>query len=271
MRPPVSRSALLALLALLCPLGLVLTASHAHAWPVDLSVRLEPGKERFHKLSVVDWVEVEDPSLATAEVLTGSNELLLTGLKPGHTLLLLYAEGRFAVWGLTVAPAGSPDAPPPEALLTAARKACPGLQATQGAERSLTASVKDARCHQALLALFKTETYVARELDLTLELPVLQEQLSALAPALAKVAIHVGPPEYFAVLVAALVLAGGLVIAPYAGAATTSPPRLSTPAVVAMISFLRMRAPRPQPDRPAATAASAVFLGHTWHRPEVSL
>jgi hypothetical protein len=187
MRPPVSRSSLLAPLA---ALALWLVAPGAGAWPVDLAVRLEPGKERFHKLSVVEWVEVEDPTLATAEVLTGSNELLLTGLKPGHTLLLLYAEGRFAVWGLTVAPAGTPDAPPPEALVTAARKACPGLQATQGAERSLTAEVKDSRCRQALLGLLKTEAYLARELDLTLELPVLQEQLSALTPALKAVGVR---------------------------------------------------------------------------------
>jgi hypothetical protein len=177
MRPPVSRSSLLAPLAVLT---LLLVAPGAGAWPVDLAVRLEPGKERFHKLSVVDWVEVEDSSIATAEVLTGSNELLLTGLKPGHTLLLLYAEGRFAVWGLTVAPAGTPDAPPPEALLAAARKACPGLQATQGAERSLTAEVKDSRCRQALLGLLKTEAYLARELDLTFALPLMQEQLAAL-------------------------------------------------------------------------------------------
>ncbi|ATB31325.1 pilus assembly protein N-terminal domain-containing protein [Melittangium boletus] len=179
MRPPVSRFVLLAPLA---ALALVLAAPDARAWPVDMSVRLEPGKERFHKLSVVDWVEVEDPSIVTAEVLTGSNELLLTGLKPGHTLLLLYAEGKFAVWGLTVAAPGGGEASKPAAEpLTAARKACPGLKATEGAERSLTAEVKDARCREALRAVLKTEAYLARELDLTFELSVMQEQLAALS------------------------------------------------------------------------------------------
>ena len=110
------------------------------AWPVDLVVPLEAGKERFHKLSAVDWVEVEDPSIATAEVLEGSNELLLTGVKPGRTLLLLYAEGKFAVWRLVVGAPGRPPEPEPAAEpLAAARKACPGLKATEGAERSLSA------------------------------------------------------------------------------------------------------------------------------------
>jgi len=190
MRPPVSRSLsswaragvrLLPLLALL----LTLAPPRAAAWPVDLSMPLETGKERFHKLSVVDWVEVEDPSIATAEILSGSNELLLTGVKPGRTLLLLYAEGKFAVWRLVVGAPGRPPEPEPTAeLLAAARKACPGLKTTEGAERSLTAFVKSSRCREALLALLKTDAYLARELDLTFELPVLQEQLAALTTAL---------------------------------------------------------------------------------------
>jgi hypothetical protein len=146
-------------------------------------MRLEPGRERFHKLSVVDWVEVEEPSIATAEVLEGSNELLLTGLKPGRTLLLLYAEGKFAVWRLVVGepPGTEPIAEP----LAAARKACPGLKATtEGAGRGLKAEVKDSRCREALRSLLKTDAYLARELELTFELPLLQEQLAALTPAL---------------------------------------------------------------------------------------
>ncbi len=188
MRPPVSRSCfswervgvrLLPLLVLL----LTLAPPGAAAWPVDLSMTLETGKERFHKLSVVDWVEVEDPSIATVEVLSGSNELLLTGVKPGRTLLLLYAEGKFAVWRLVVGAPGRPPEPSAESL-AAARKACPGLKTTEGAERSLTAFVKSSRCREALLALLKTDAYLARELDLTIELPILQEQLTALTTAL---------------------------------------------------------------------------------------
>lgn len=182
MRPPVSRRAL-PLLAFLAALLLAVAPRQASAWPVDLVMPLEPGKERFHKLSVVDFVEVEDPSIATAEVLEGSNELLLTGLKPGRTLLLLYAEGKFAVWRLVV---GTPPEPLPatEPLVAAARKACPGLQVANGAERGLTAEVKDSRCREALRSLLKTDAYLARELELTFELPLLQEQLTALTPVL---------------------------------------------------------------------------------------
>ncbi|QSQ19939.1 hypothetical protein JY651_32275 [Pyxidicoccus parkwayensis] len=163
-----------ALLALLVP-------ALAGAWPVDLSVPLEPGKEHFHKLATVDWVEVEDASVATAEVLPGSNELLLTGHSTGRTLLLLYAEGRFAVWRLTV------GTPPPEDVasrLAAARKACPDLKTTEGEERGLSATVKDAACRTALMELLRTDAYVARELDLTFDLPVLQEQLASVVAGL---------------------------------------------------------------------------------------
>ncbi|WP_373371818.1 pilus assembly protein N-terminal domain-containing protein [Archangium lansingense] len=172
---------MLALLAPLAALWVAVSPSPASAWPVDLVMPLEPGKERFHKLSVVEFVEVEDPSIATAEVLEGSNELLLTGLKPGRTLLLLYAEGKFAVWRLVVGAASEPSAEP---LIAAARKACPGLKVTEGSARGLTAEVKDARCREALRSLLKTDAYVARELELTFELPQLQEQLAALTPVL---------------------------------------------------------------------------------------
>ncbi|HYO53833.1 pilus assembly protein N-terminal domain-containing protein [Archangium sp.] len=178
------------LLAPLAVLLVALSSPRARAWPVDLSMRLEPGKERFHKLSVVDWVEVEDPSIATAEVLEGSNELLLTGLKPGRTLLLLYAEGKFAVWRLVV---GGPPGPEPSTEpLAAAHKTCPGLKATtQDAGRGLTAEVKDSRCREALRSLLKTDTYLARELTLTFELPLLQEQLAALTPTLKDLGLRV--------------------------------------------------------------------------------
>lgn len=162
------------LLALLAP-------GRALSWPVELVVPVEPGKERFQKLTAVDWVEVEDPSVASAEVLAGSNELLLTGQKPGRTLLLLYAEGRFAVWRLTVGPQPAEDV---AGKREAARKACPDLKVVEAPERSLTATVKDAACRTALLELLRTDAYVARELELTFELPVLQAQLADLVSVL---------------------------------------------------------------------------------------
>ena len=192
MRPPVSllpprRERRLALLA--AALGGLLVSGPARAWPVDVAERVESGKEIMRKLSAVEWVEVEDASIATAEVLEGSSELLVTGVKPGRTLLLLFAEGKFAVWRLEVGAAGrplgsEPTSEPTEPLLAAARKACPGLKTTEGAERGLTAEVKDGRCRTALVALLKTDAYLARELELTFEMSVLQEQLGAISAAL---------------------------------------------------------------------------------------
>lgn len=163
-----------ALLALLVP-------ALAGAWPVDLAVSLEPGKEHFHRLASVDWVEVEDAAIATAEVLPGTNELLLTGHSAGRTLLLLYAGGRFAVWRLTV------GTPPPEDVpsrLAAARKACPDLKTTEGTERGLSATVKNTACRMALMELLRTDAYVARELELTFDVTVLQEQLASVGAGL---------------------------------------------------------------------------------------
>ncbi len=164
---------------------LLLVPAPAFAWPVDLTVAVERGTDRFHKLSVVEWVEVEDPSVATVEVLAGSNELLMTGLKPGRTLVLLYAEGKFAVWRLTVVePGAKPEPQPSEPALSAARKACPGLRVQEGAERLLVATVKDSACRAALLELLKTDAFLARELELTFELAVLQEQLATVSASL---------------------------------------------------------------------------------------
>jgi hypothetical protein len=171
--------------------ALLLLPSHAYAWPVDLVFSLESGTDRFHKLSAVEWVEVEDPSVATVEVLSGSNELLVTGKRPGRTLLLLYAEGKFAVWRLAVTAPGSgatPEAAPEQ--LAAASKVCPGLQVNEGSERSLVMTVKDSACRKALLALFQTDAWLARELEITFELPALQEQLSVLTPILKELGLE---------------------------------------------------------------------------------
>ncbi|HEX8697723.1 MAG TPA: pilus assembly protein N-terminal domain-containing protein [Myxococcaceae bacterium] len=171
--------------------ALLLLPVSALAWPVDQVFSVDHGADRFHKLTAVEWVDVEDPTVATVEVLPGSNELLMTGKRPGRTLLLLYAEGKFAVWRLTVTAPGARPAPEasPE-LLAGARKACPGLQVTEGAERALLATVKDTPCRKALLALFQTDAWLARELELTFELATLQEQLAELEPTLKELGLE---------------------------------------------------------------------------------
>ena len=160
-------------------LGL-LAPTEALCWPVDQALTLEPGKERFVKLTAVDWVEVADPSVVSAEALPGSGELLLTpgAQGAGVTDLLLYAEGRFAVWRIMVGPIELQNTEP---LLAAATKACPGLKATQGVERSLTVTVGTTACRKSLHDLLRTQAFLARELDVTFDVTQLQAQLEDFA------------------------------------------------------------------------------------------
>jgi hypothetical protein len=143
-------------------------------------------------------------------VLEGSGELLLQGRQPGSTLLLLYAEGAFAVWRLEVG-GSSRGRPVPEEPLQRARAACPGLTTTparltpQDETRRLVAPVADERCRSALVRLLETDAFWARELELTFQVPALQGQLVALEAALAKKGLKTVSARY---LGAGLVLSG---------------------------------------------------------------
>ncbi len=162
----------------------------ALAWPVDAAFDVVAGAERFARPGTLDWVEVEDPKVATAEVLE-SGELLLSGVAPGRTLALLHAEGQFVVWRLRVAAKGEKPKPVAgEAAMASARKACPGLEAKAGAgEAQLAGSIGDERCRQALLAVLETDAFLARELDLTFAMSALQGQLLSLQAGLAGVGL----------------------------------------------------------------------------------
>jgi hypothetical protein len=164
------------LLTLLCWLG---PCALAAAWPVEKVVALQPGKEQFERLSAIDWVDVERPEVAEVEVLP-SGELLLTGKKAGgQTLLLLYAEGRMAVWRLAVAPQQEDTGV--EAAEAAAKGACPGLKLyPPEAMEAVVARVKGEACRVALKALFEHDRYLGRQLVLEFEVPELQAQLRAL-------------------------------------------------------------------------------------------
>lgn len=173
-----------ALAVVLC--ACALWAAPALAWPVDVLVDLPAGSDEIRKLSAVSWVQSEDASIADAEVLP-SGELLLTGKAPGRTLVLLYAEGKFAVWRVRVSAKGEAVRKDDGASqLTAAKAACPGLT-TDGT--TLTAAIKDDRCRTALLALFQTDAFKAADLDLTFELAALQAQIAAIEKALKPIGI----------------------------------------------------------------------------------
>ncbi len=160
-------------------------SSAARAWPVEVYADLEAGSERFYKLTALEWAQVEDPKVATAERME-TGELLLSGVTPGRTLLLLYAEGRFGVWRVRVAAKGG-KAPVVMQELAASpvAKACP--KAKVGREDDapqLSVHVADDGCRRALLGFLAQDGFSARQLQLTFEIPVLQAQLAASAQAL---------------------------------------------------------------------------------------
>jgi hypothetical protein len=145
----------------------------AHAWPVDWIHDVEVAREKFVKLPRVDWLEVEDPKVASVEWVAETNELLIIGLKPGRTTVLLGADGKVAAWRIRV---GTPPLLD-DAIFKAASKACPDLKVTPLEDVKLTVTVQDEACRKALLALFQTDAFEARHLDLTFEGKVLQTQL----------------------------------------------------------------------------------------------
>ena len=157
-----------------------LLSTPAWAWPVDVVQDLEVGKEKFIRLSSLDWFEVEDPKVVTVEYLE-SGEILFTGLQPGRTLVLMYAEKKFAVWRLKVAGKAQPEG----GTLAAALKACPRLAYHPTEYDKLVGVVGDEKCRQAVLALLATDAFVGKELDLTFPVEVIQAQLKTINAALA--------------------------------------------------------------------------------------
>lgn len=159
---------------------LLLLSGPALAWPVDVVQDLEVGKEKFIRLSSLDWFEVEDPKVVTVEYLE-SGEILFTGLQPGRTLVLMYAEKKFAVWRIKVGGKSQPEG----GTLAAALKACPKLAYHPAEYDKLVGVVTDEKCRLAVLALLATDTFVGKELALTFPIEVLQSQLKSISAAFA--------------------------------------------------------------------------------------
>ncbi|MEW5742794.1 MAG: hypothetical protein AB1938_28010 [Myxococcota bacterium] len=147
----------------------------AAAWPVDWIHDVEAGKEKFIRLPRLDWFEVEDPKVAKLEWLEESGELLVTGLKPGRTVVLLGADGKVAAWRIRVGSKPVTD----DAAFAGAQKACPDLRPTPLEDVKLSVTVGDEACRKALAALFQTDAFEARHLELTFAGSVLQAQLKS--------------------------------------------------------------------------------------------
>lgn len=168
----------------LLALALVLLAARAAAWPVDWVHDVDAGKEKFVRLPRLDWFEVEDAKVASVEWLPDSGELLITGLKPGRTVVLLGADGKVAAWRVRVAQKPQVD----DKLLKAAQASCPDLKVTPLEDVKLTVTVHDEPCRKALFALFQGDMFEARHLELTFEGGVLQAQLKSVQEGLAQAA-----------------------------------------------------------------------------------
>ncbi len=171
----------------------LLASTAAAAWPVDAYVDVEAGAEKFVRPAAIEWAQVEDPKVATAEVME-SGELLVTGVAPGRTLVLLYAEGKAAVYRVRVSAKGAKPKPANgDVEFADARERCKDVGTTKrdfvdvlpGAsppERLVRfgASIPDEKCRAALLRLFQTDTFAARDLELVYEVAALQKQLESI-------------------------------------------------------------------------------------------
>ena len=164
-------------------LGVLCFAPAALAWPVEKVIELEPGKEQFLRIGQLEWFEVDDPKVVTAEQLESGDELLLTPNKPGRALLMTYAEGKPLVWALHVGKTA--DAKAAQAAVAAALKACPKLEHHPEAYEKLVGAVPDLKCRHALLEALKTDQFEAKMTALTFEAAVLVEQLKEIRAAFA--------------------------------------------------------------------------------------
>ncbi len=165
-------------------LALVLLPTLALAWPVDWVHDVEPQREKFVKLPKLDWVEVDDASITEGLWVAPSNDLVLVGLKPGRAVMLLGADGKVAAWRVRVG--GKPLLD--DKVYAAAQKACPDFTVTPLEAVKLTVTVKTETCRLALAALFETDAFEARHLELTFDGAVLQTQLKLIQAALDKIA-----------------------------------------------------------------------------------
>lgn len=162
----------------------LLIATRVCAWPVDWIHDVGVGQEKFVPLGAVDWFEVDAPEVLGVEWVAGAHELVLMGKKPGRALVLLGAQGKVAVWRVRVG-TGATTSP---GALKIAQGHCKDLQLAPLDDVQLRVTVRDAKCRQALMALFETDAFEARGLELTFEGEQLQAQLKDVTAALRAVA-----------------------------------------------------------------------------------
>jgi Pilus formation protein N terminal region len=150
----------------------------ALAWPVDGFIDVDPGKDKLVKFAALEAATIDDPSIASVEVMPETGELLVVATKKGRALVQLWAQGRSAVWRLRVGEQPLDEPAPWEA----AKKQCPGLD-PKATEFEL--EVKTPACRAALLKALEQDRVLPRAIALTLHIPVMQAQISQMQDALA--------------------------------------------------------------------------------------
>jgi|CXWL01.1.fsa_nt_gi hypothetical protein len=152
---------------------------------------VEAGTPVLIPLGGLEWFDVEDASVLKVERMP-AGELMLMGTKPGRSLVLLYGDGKMAVWLVRVGGKPVADA----AAVEAAKKACPGLKLAADDDPQLLARINDEKCRLVLLALLKNDGFVSGKLELIFELGALQAQLKALSGAFAVASKEVVTARY---------------------------------------------------------------------------
>lgn len=165
-------------------LALALAPAVASADPPHAIVEVKPGDPAFERLFGVRVLAVADPSIASAELMP-SQEVLVTGKKPGTTTVVAIAGGKLV--GIRVH-VREPGAARPDqsgaAELAAALKACPKHQLVgEGADQELGAVPEPAACRTALAALFATDHFVIKQISVDFDQPALQLQLAEMEKA----------------------------------------------------------------------------------------
>lgn len=157
----------------------------AEARPVSRIIDLVAGNEQFFRASVAS-VAVDSPEVCAAELLP-SQELLLTPKKAGRVLLFLLDDDGLEVVRIRVRESGGavPEVRATDEQLRAAAKACPGMKVEGSKDaRELSATVPTAACRDALAAVFATDDFVARNIELMYTPDALKAQLDALRAAI---------------------------------------------------------------------------------------
>lgn len=153
-------------------LAALLLSAPAAAWPVDLFVDVAPREETFVRFEGVEWVEVLDPKVATAEAFPSGEVLVSGGEQAAETLVMIYGQGRFSVWKVRVARPAERKAPQAEPSQVLQRCPKPVLEPGR-----VVARVDSEPCRLALRTFLEQGAVRADQTDLTFELTALQGQL----------------------------------------------------------------------------------------------